>query len=364
MRTTIPVENGDTLAALQGFLRRLLEAGVVEALLVPLRTPHGAVAPALVTDPARLAAADPLAPVLPVNGAALAGQLSLRPPRPRVAAVLRPCELRALVELIKLQQAGREDLTLIALDCAGTYDAADFRAQGAALWPALYRTAATQPDSPDPGLRPACRMCAHPVFEGADITLELLGSDLEAAIFVSLPDELGERLGFEAAAGNGRPDVVNRLVAAREGARAAELAAIRARLAAEGLTGVLDACLRCHNCMVACPICYCKTCVFRSAVFDHEPLQYLAWARQKGACRLPADAGLFHLTRLNHMGLSCVGCGLCSQACPVDLPVGPVFQAIGGQLQETFGYVPGRDPAEPLPLVTFKEDEWIELGEG
>ena len=60
MRTMIPVENGDTLAALQGFLQGLLEHGVVEALLVPLRTPGGAATPALVSNPDLLEAADPL----------------------------------------------------------------------------------------------------------------------------------------------------------------------------------------------------------------------------------------------------------------------------------------------------------------
>ncbi len=87
------------------------------------------------------------------------------------------------------------------------------------------------------------------------------------------------------------------------------------------------------------------------------------WARHKGAVRLPADSSLFHLTRLNHMGLSCVGCGMCTQACPADLPVGLVFRAIGQRLQQTFDYLPGRSVDETLPLITFKEDEWTELGE-
>jgi formate dehydrogenase subunit beta len=89
----------------------------------------------------------------------------------------------------------------------------------------------------------------------------------------------------------------------------------------------------------------------------------VGWANQKGAYRLPSDTMLFHLTRLNHMDLSCVGCGMCTQACPAELPVGLVFRAIGQRVQETFDYVPGRSVDEPLPLVTFKEDEWLEVGE-
>ncbi len=383
MRTIIPVENGETLAAIQGFLQKLLQTETVEALLVPMRTPAGAITPALVSDPALLSSADPLAPVMPNNGATLAGQLSVREPRARVGAVLRACELRALVELVKLKQASLENLTLIAVDCAGTYELPVYyqrlaqeaypegeRSRGNGrtrqLWPELYQTAAAEPEMPLPELRLACRICEQPVYEGADITLELLGSNLAQAIYISLPDVWGEKFGLSAIEGhsNGRTEVLERLVAARQAVRESEFVAIRRRLEGdEGLTGVFDRCIRCHNCMTVCPICYCKTCVFKSAVFDHEPRQYLTWARQKGACRLPADATLFHLTRLNHMGLSCVGCGMCTQACPAELPVGLVFRAIGQRLQETFQYHPGRSPDEPLPLITFQEDEWTELGE-
>jgi formate dehydrogenase subunit beta len=106
-----------------------------------------------------------------------------------------------------------------------------------------------------------------------------------------------------------------------------------------------------------------KTFVFKSALFDHDPMQYVTWTRQKGACQLPSDTLLFHLTRLNHMALSCVGCGMCTEACPSELPVGMVFRAVGYSLQAAFDYAPGRSLEDPLPLVTFKADEWAELGE-
>jgi formate dehydrogenase subunit beta len=365
MRTTIPVENGETLGAIQGFLRGLLESGAVGALLLPMRTPAGAVTPALVSDPALLDVADPLAPVMPSNAATWVGKLSIRQPRAKVGVVLRSCELRALVELVKLQQASLDDLTLIAVDCAGTYEVAKSEGREAGAWRELY----ANPESPHPELRLACQMCEQPVYEGADVTVELLGSDLAQEIHLTLADDLAEKLGYDAqhtpTEHTVRTEAIKKLVAARTAARDAEFAAIQARLnGEEGLIGVFDTCVRCHNCMTVCPICYCKTCVFKSAVFEHEPMQYLGWASQKGAYRLPADTMLFHLTRLNHMVLSCVGCGMCTQACPADLPVGSVFRAIGQQVQGTFDYLPGRAADESLPLITFKENEWLEVGEG
>ncbi|MBN1537239.1 MAG: 4Fe-4S dicluster domain-containing protein [Anaerolineales bacterium] len=367
METIITVENGNTLAALQGFLKQLLEHGIVDAIVAPLRTPSGTVTPALVTRSELLNAADPLAPVLTGNSATLAGKLSVREPRARVGVVLRSCEIRALVELVKMQQASLDSLTLIALDCAGTYHVPVFQEmaqKGEALWQNLYKNAAEQPEQSDENLRAACKICEQPVYENAPIKIKLLGSDLNQEIHLELPDELGAQLEYSPATENGRQNVVEKIITARTTARDAAFTEIRARLEGEeGVAGVFAACIRCHNCMNVCPICYCKTCVFKSQVFDHEPMQFVEWAKQKGAYRLPSDTMLFHLTRLNHMGLSCVGCGMCTEVCPVELPVGMVFRAIGQRLQATFEYAPGRNIDEQLPLITFKADEWTEVGE-
>ena len=67
MKAFIPVENGDTLGAVQGVLRKLLESDLIDALMVPMRTRSDSVTPALITDPALLDQADPLALVYPVN---------------------------------------------------------------------------------------------------------------------------------------------------------------------------------------------------------------------------------------------------------------------------------------------------------
>ena len=368
MKTSIPVHDGNTLAALQGFLKQLLEIGLVEALLVPMRTSSGTVTPALVHSPDLLSAADPLAPVMAVNSAAWVGKLSAKEPRPKVGVVLRSCELRALVELAKMQQASLDDLTLIAVDCAGTYSVPSYMKQVTSgvenLWRDLFHAAVNTPESSDVDLRPACRICEQPVYDGARVTVELIGSDLDREIRLSLPEEMASRLELSQAAPNDRPEIVEKYTTARLAARDMEFAAIRERLdGQEGLTGVFAACIRCHNCMTVCPICYCKTCVFRSPVFEHEPMQYVNWAKQKGAHRMPPDTVIFHMTRLNHMSLSCVGCGMCTEACPSELPVGMVFRAIGQRVQETFEYTPGRSLDDALPLVTFKADEWTDVGE-
>ncbi len=380
MRTTvIPVENNDTLAAVRGFLKRLLETEVVDALLVPMETPAGAITPALVADPDLLDVANPLAPVMGLNAARVAGHVSIREPRGRIGVVLRPCELRALVELIKLQQASLDDVVTIGVDCLGTYDVPVYntmQADSGVDMAALLATAQSGELAPQEGyaFRDACQMCEGPYVEEAEVTLELFGADLAAGIPVSLSDEVADKLGMDSVEaernqaikkepGFKRAEVVDKVVAARTQVRDARFAEMRQRLEQEGVEGVFAACVRCHNCMTVCPICYCKTCLFKSPVFDHEPMQYMNWAQRKGAYRLPADTMLFHLTRLNHMVLSCIGCGMCTSDCPAELPVGLVFRTIGQQVQAVFDYVPGHSVEDALPLVTFREDEWTEVGE-
>jgi formate dehydrogenase subunit beta len=377
----LEVAEGDTLGALQNFLSRLLTEDIVDALLVPQKLPTGDnVVPTLIRDSDKLAGVDPIAPVMPVIAAQAVSNVTATEHGERLAAVLRSCELRAVIELVKLQQASLDNVILIGVDCLGTYEVSDYAKlieAGVDLTAEVLAGAAEGQLTPHEGyqLRAACRMCEKPIPGSADvyrpdIIIGLLGLDPSKQILIEASDALVEKLGLEANVGQvgnlsaGRKEVIERLIAERTAERDRVLAAFRERVTGmDGLLAEFSTCIRCYNCMGACPICYCKECIFRTPTFDHASPQYFRWAERKGAIRLPTDTLLFHLTRLNHMATSCVGCGMCESACPSELPVALIFRAVGQETQALFDYHPGRSLEEEVPVATFREDELTALGE-
>jgi hypothetical protein len=139
---------GSTLQTVQALLRSLLLSGAVDALLVPVSLPSGSVAPMLVKDPDALDQADPLAPVLPINAARAASLLTATNHQHILGLVLRPCEIRALVELVKFQQASLDNALIIGIDCLGTYSVTDYQAndQNRLLDQLLLAPLAASPD--------------------------------------------------------------------------------------------------------------------------------------------------------------------------------------------------------------------------
>ena len=123
----IEIKEQDLIASMQGFFKTLLQKGDINGLLVPQRLPgKNAVMPTLITDPEKINGTDPLAPVFPMNAAKVVSKLTRKPLYGRVAVVLRPCEIRAFVELVKLKQARTEDVVLVGLDCLGAYGNVDY----------------------------------------------------------------------------------------------------------------------------------------------------------------------------------------------------------------------------------------------
>lgn len=375
MKTTV-IDLGDNSfnRSIQDFMERLLRSDLVGSILLPKKTTGGDnYVQALIKNPDLLADTDVSAPVIPVQAARLISNLTFSDPGEKIAVVVRPCEARALVELTKFLQVRRESLLIIAVDCLGTYEPKDFSSLvKAGKDPAadLRKQAAAgscKPDAEAP-FRSACTICEYPSMplELVDLVVGLWGVDCEKNIYIEAGDELAAQLAeknileFNNTEQPRRAECISSLREERLKARDQVMDEFGQRVnSLKGMQELLSTCMRCHNCMINCPICYCRECVFRSPTFEHTPDQYLGWAEDKGAIRMPANTVMFHLTRLNHMVMSCVGCGLCDTACPNDIPVMTLFRTVGLQAQKMMDYEPGRSYDEPAPATTFQDSELL-----
>ncbi|UCF08528.1 MAG: Coenzyme F420 hydrogenase/dehydrogenase, beta subunit C-terminal domain, partial [Thermoplasmata archaeon] len=303
-------------------LGKMLEMGAVDAVLVPQKVPKGeGVVQSLATHADKLKDAQPLSFVMPVNSATIISEMTkVAPSTRKIAAVLKSCEIRALIELSKLKQASLDNIIIVGVDCPGTYSVKQFREiMGEGRDPMLEFSKNMKEDRDDETMRAACGVCEYPIPENTDITLGIYGSDLKKPIVLAKSEAGTELLeGIEVKVQDEtekRKEAVANLVKRRLG-RWHELSDTTMSDVSdiESLLSFFETCINCHNCMDVCPVCYCRECFFESSTFEYESDKYLLWAERRGLIKMPRDTLLFHLTRLNHMSTSCVGCGMCEQA--------------------------------------------------
>ena len=223
----IEVKEQGLVDSMQGFFRTLLEKGDINALLVPQRLPRkNAVMPTLVTDPEKINGADPLAPVFPINAAKVVSKLTRKPLHGKVAVVLRPCEIRAFVELVKLKQARTEEVVIVGLDCLGAYGNVDYLRfageDGKGSTQKFFQNVLSGKGTAWEGIdiSPACKACDHPIPENADLLIGLLGVDTNDHLLLKANTPNGEaildKLKLSAAKEpEGRKKAIDALVAAR-----------------------------------------------------------------------------------------------------------------------------------------------------
>ena len=352
------------------FCADLLLRKKLDALLVPLELPGKVnVVPTLVTDSEKLDAARLFAPVMPVNTARVVSEMTkVSPSSKKIGVVLRNCEIRALLELVKLRQASLENITLIGIDCLGTYSVNDYAgmvARGEVPQETILNRFIKGEDDPD--LRQSCAICAYPLAQNGDIIIELMNSDLKKHVGITVLTEGGEDVleGMELSEDTDiekREKKLDEVFTQQANKREQFFKENASRFqGVEQLMTVLSPCIRCYNCRTVCPACYCKECFFDSPTFEMESDRYLGWAQSKGAVRMPSNTLFYHLTRMAHMATSCIGCGLCSEACPNDIPVAEIFQLAAAEVQKDLNYIPGRSLDEELPLSSFREDELREV---
>jgi len=350
------------------FLRFLLENGKVKGVFTLNKiNKNGAVAYSLISNSDELNNAVPFFPIMPANAGKLLSRFTLKGGATEpVAAVVKPCELRAFIELVKREQGKLENILFISLTCGGVYPLSKAVYENVEKYLSEYWDVVKKGEiSVD--LRSACKGCTEFSPYNADITFDLLGNnDLDKNCIVFLNTKKGEEFAKGMNAKFLEKELDNKKLDKILDKRKIEKKKIFDELETkmngmDGLIEIFGKCIGCHGCSKVCPICYCKLCGFDSSDFEYRSSNYEAEFRKRGGIRVPPRTLFYHLGRLDHISISCIGCGSCEDICPVDIPISVIFKKIGESVQKMFDYIPGKNIEEDIPLITFKEEEFAEV---
>jgi ferredoxin len=250
----------------------------------------------------------------------LAGALH-KAPAGRVGLLVKGCDGRTLVELLRLRQVRRDDVHIVGLPCDGMVDAelvgdycppptiAALHAEGD-TFVITQKSGETLTVPRDDVLASKCRACTTPVPPVYD---ELLGTPPAEPPAAPAPP----------------PQV-------------AELSSLSARERRAFWADLLSQCTLCYACQTACPLCFCPQC---PVTLPREQ------ARQQ-AGNLAAVFS-FHLGRAYHMAGRCTGCMECERVCPQDVPLSAIFGKVEHDSRELFGALTGFDPTAAPALSSF-----------
>ncbi|MBN2401310.1 MAG: 4Fe-4S binding protein [Spirochaetes bacterium] len=278
-------------------------------------------------------------PYFGINGAIYLKRLFSK--STKIILILRPCEIRAYIELTKLTQVERESIIAVSVDCFGAVSLKE-KIEDVPADPVELKEYFASGEK----LRPACAACRERrgIVGDAGIRIDKSGS-----IWILPYTEQGETLSnlIEGSYEENTPDMLIGESPKQE----------KFQSNMETFGADFSKCIMCMNCRDMCPVCYCLDCVFNGDEYMPKGDALLNKIYQKGSTDLPQNKEIFHFIRMYHVSQTCVGCGACEEACPQGIPLAKYFKGTSERMQDVFSYMSGMSFDEEIPFTTFLEDE-------
>lgn len=318
--------HGDPLGTIRSLIYDLWQQANLDGVLLPAQgTPAVQARSEIILQSKALEDFNPFKPMMSENSARLVVETRRKSPDLSFAAVLRPCETRALNEMMQRDHFDLDRAYIFCVDCLGTFPLEEYEWRLARKGSTDKLTQEALQFARQGGIlayryRPACQLCTSPEAQGADLNLSVIGLPVRQHLLVSVSTRLAEQ-GF--IPGSASPEnTIKRLLEQHQRALA-KLAErnnrTRERIEAslgeylpDNLDELLDhfqACGGCEKCMSVCPICYL-----------HYP--------QRG------EDQRYRREDIARWLVSCAGCGMCEQACPQNQPLSAIFGHVKARLLE------------------------------
>jgi len=324
--------HGDPLGTVRDLVMEIWGAFDLDAMIGPLNGRSLETGPQIMGDMKEIGSLNPFVPLMPINAAKLVPQLINDDQNKKSAAILRPCEMRTLIEMCKQNGLDIADVLTISIDCLGTLPMDEYQWRVERKGSTKRLTQEALQFSRQGGIlryryRSACQVCISPEATTADINIGILGLPVRQHMIISTKDEaIAQKLNLmplsekqehrELLAGHQR--VTARLVQNSENTRE-RIAHGLAELLPENVEALieqLESCGDCTTCLDTCPLC---------------DMNYPR--REEGGKYVQED--------IMRWLISCSGCGICEQACPQHLPLTIIFNHIQTQLAEVYNYQAG-----------------------
>lgn len=332
--------HGDPLGAVQHIIQKVWETAPLDGVLASLDGNEEILPrPQWLEEQDRVGEINPFRPLMTMNAARLVPDLVKEHPGQHFGAILRPCEFRALVEMVKHDGFDLDNVLTISVDCLSTVPVEEYRWRasrkshpGGMTEEALHF--ARQGGIAAYRFRAACQVCVAREAHGADLNLHVLGLPVRQQILIQGGEHSPLDLA-ELADGPADPAVVQQhqhLLAQLHERHQHTLDRLRRTLAdhlppnVEAVIAMIEGCGGCQQCFNVCPIC---------------------------SVDRPRQSSDGHFLRDDFIRwlVSCAGCGMCEQSCPNHLPLNTIFGEIRRQLTDELGYLAGQSLDDPLPVL-------------